>query len=268
MRLAFFSCVVLCTTQLVGALPSSLFTNSLDDIHLLEHRQYPTVDIYEELPLDGPCSFYDSRLTTSSTPFNAALLIPGTWKAMGNCPADRVQIRDVSYGPQSKNRGCCLDKVLACNTRKTGICRNPGLQNNCPKPGVWGLHDPKDCPIKNGVNTVCCTGPYVNPSDRYGLSIDELLASADDPPPSTENLYPVPQENSYQPPPASNPWGVSTPQAPVLPKAAQNFALLPSNGYNGESQRITSPAVVNPVAGTPNDSNEWSTILNIPGLAT
>lgn len=119
MRLAFFSCVVLCTTQLVDALPSSLFTNSLDDIHLLEHRQYPTVDIYEELPLDGPCSYYDvrfyillrglaadqgqSRLITSSTPFNAALLIPGTWKAMGNCPASRVQIRDVSYGPQSKS---------------------------------------------------------------------------------------------------------------------------------------------------------------------
>ncbi|MCJ1267511.1 hypothetical protein MMC22_007396 [Lobaria immixta] len=102
----------------------------------------------------------------------------------------------------------------------------------------------------------------------YGVRMNELLASADEPPSSTENLYPVPQENSYQPPSASNPWGVSTPQAPVLPKAAQNFALLPSNGYDGESQGITSPAVANPVGGTPNDSNEWSTILNIPGLAT
>lgn len=115
---------------------------------------------------------------------------------------------------------------------------------------------------------MCCNSPYVNPSDRYGLSIDELLAGADVPLASAENVYSVPQENSDQLSPTLIPWGVSTPQAPVLPKAVQNLALLPSNGYDGQSQGITSPAVANPVDGTPNDSNEWSTFLNIPGLAT
>lgn len=112
MRSFFLSCAVLCIIRLVGALPSALSTHPLDDKRLLENRQsaFPTVDINEPLPLDGVCTYSDvrscnllralatdhgqDRTATSSTIVGKTPSLTGKWKKMGDCPHNRVQIKD------------------------------------------------------------------------------------------------------------------------------------------------------------------------------
>ena len=112
---------------------------------------------------------------------------------------------------------------------------------------------------------MCCTGPTVQPYDRYSLGLDALYASAADPLAPTENAYSAPPGGTNQVQSTPNLWEEST-----QPKL-QNVALLPNDGYDGQSRGITSPEAQNQVlTGSDgwNDSNEWSSLLNIPSFST
>lgn len=135
MRFFFFSCAVLCATQLVGALPSAISPDSLEDKHPIGKRQdsYLTADVQQ--PLNGECTYSDvsffgllwalaternqdriassssgasnatsltgkwseDRITSSSTGVSNAASLTGKWKKMGDCSSKQVQIQDFSY---------------------------------------------------------------------------------------------------------------------------------------------------------------------------
>ncbi|MCJ1423535.1 hypothetical protein MMC29_001419 [Sticta canariensis] len=241
MRSFFFSCAVLCAIGLVGALPSAISPDSLEDKHPIGKRQdsYLTADVQQ--PLDGDCVISDDRTASSSTDVSNAPLLTGKWKKMGDCPSKQVQIQEFKYEYLRFNRGCCLNKPLSCNKKKLGICKNPALQNNCPHPGVWSAYDPTDCPSKKGVNTLCCTSPWLGPGEA-ALPINPTDQIA-----STIGFFPAPLEN---------------------------LALVSNDdGYFGQPQPqgITSPEPQTVAFSTldqgSSDPNYWTDFSNLLGLS-